>query len=281
MTLKRKQPLIGSPTGSKNIVNQKDNTMNNYIRSTKDYERFELHPFNRDVKKIKKLEASMKSNGWILAYPLHCTQENGKFVIKDGHHRLHVAKKIGIPVKFVVCEDKIEITDLIETASPWTPHDFLVSYVRAGRAAYIAVKEYMEETGIPLGLSVSLLAGESAGSANKVRKFRAGTYALGDPTHAGQVKAVVLHMKSLGVPFATNSLFVQALSKMLRVKGFSVVQFKKKLSKHVGVIERQPSLEAYLTAIEKLYNRGSKTRLPLAFMATETAKKRHLNFGKN
>jgi hypothetical protein len=124
------------------------------------------------------------------------------------------------------------------------------------------------------------MGGESAGSSNKLNAFKDGKYKLGDTTHANQVKAIVLHMKKCGIPFATNTLFVQALSKILRVEGFSVSKFKEKISTHAASFEKQSSLESYLDAIEAIYNRASRDRLPLAFLAKEKAKERKMYFGK-
>lgn len=259
----------------------KENNMTAYVRSTPNYDLFELHSFNRDVIKTGPLEKSMRKHGWIDAYPMHVIKNgSGKFKIIDGHHRFEVAGKLGIRVKYIICNDSVDIIELIPTVNQWTPQDYLMSYVRAEKSDYLAIKEYMEETGIPLSLSISILAGESAGSNNKLLAFKSGKYKLGDQTHAEKIKDVIILMRDLGIEFANKSLFIQALSKMLWVKKFSVSHFKKKLSTHIGIIEKKPSLESYLIAIEQLYNRGCKARLPLAFMATEAAKERQTSFNK-
>lgn len=255
--------------------------MTTTLRATKDYGVFELHEFNRDVEQITRLEESMKLYGWIDAYPMYVVRNGDKKLkVKDGHHRLEVAKKLGIPAKFVVCQDSISIHELQKTTRPWSPSDYLTSYVRYGLPEYIAVKEYVDETGIPLGLAISLLAGESAGSANRMLSFKDGKYKLGNQLHADQVKAIVLHMKKCGIDFSTNSFFIQALSKALWVEGFSVSRFKDKISAHSAYFERQPNVQAYLDAIEAIYNRQSKDRMPVAFLAVEKSKERKTTFGK-
>ena len=99
------------------------------ISKTKNYDRFDLHEINRPVKNTKKLELSMIEHGFIDAHPLHViTNGNGKLKIKDGHHRFMVARKLGIPVKYVVCDDAAGIHQLVETTNKWSLRDYLSSY---------------------------------------------------------------------------------------------------------------------------------------------------------
>ena len=65
--------------------------MSNKVYETEDYDIFELHELNRDVRNLKKvsnLKNSMKSHGFLSAYPLHTVLNGeGKLQIKAGHHR--------------------------------------------------------------------------------------------------------------------------------------------------------------------------------------------------
>lgn len=248
----------------------------NSVKETNKYHLFELHELNRDINKTDRLEESMRKHGWIDAYPMHVVRNGSdKMKIKDGHNRFQAAIRLGIPVKYVVCDDSATIWELQRPTCHWTPQHYLQSYVRAGRPAYIAVDRYVNDTGISLGHSISMLAGESAGSNNKMASFKAGTYRLSDPTHANQVKAIVLHMKKCGIKFATNSYFIQALSKVLWIDGFSVSKFKDKISAHAEHFEKQPNVEAYLYLIESIYNRQQRqNKLPVAFLASEASRLR-------
>jgi len=251
--------------------------MNKIIQSTTNYSRFEISDFNRDVTKISNLEVSMRRQGWIDAYPMHVMKNgSGTLKIKAGHHRFVVAKKLGIPVKFVVCDDTATIHELEKATNPWTPKDYLESFIRIGNVNYVAIKEYMEATGIPLGVSISLLSGESANSSNKVNAFKDGRYKLGDMVHANDVKDVVLHARECGIKFASNNAFVRAISKVLRVDELSIDRLKQKISVHRAKLENKATLSEHVSELEKIYNIGSATgnRLPLAFMADQEAKNR-------
>jgi hypothetical protein len=245
------------------------------IETTMDYDLFELHDFNRDVVKIKNLTSSMRTHGWIDAYPIHAIRNgNKKFKIKAGHHRYVVAKELRVPLKYVVCNDNATIPELERATNPWRLADYLISRVRSGDPHYLAVKQYMDRTGITLQQCISLLGGESAGSHNKQEPFKDGKFTLGDRTHADIVADIIVHCRSCGIPVATLSLFVNAVSKMAWIPEFNPAVFKQKVTNFKSLVQKQPTAQAYLELIEAIYNRQSKAKKPLAFLADEAAKKR-------
>lgn len=250
--------------------------MSQKISVTSDYSKFELLPFNRDVERTKHLEASMKEHGWIDAYPIHVIRNgsNGKLRIRAGHHRLEVAQKLHIPVKYVVCNDTATIHQLEKATNRWNMKNYLTSYVREGRHPYITLKRYHERTGIPLNQCLSMLSGDSAGSHNKIDSFKDGTYEVGDTTHAELVADIIQCCSYAGVKWATNSLFINALSKICWSEGFKVNHLKSKIKKFCFLMEKQPTVQDYLLMLETVYNRQSQEKIPLAFLADKAAKER-------
>jgi hypothetical protein len=256
--------------------------MKQALRSTENYDLFELHDLNRDVERLERLKDSMKRHGYIKAYPLHVIKNgSGKLKVKAGHHRLAAASVLGLPVYYVVSDDKATIQELENATNPWTLKDYLTSYVRQGRPEYIAVQRYVEETGISLGNAISLIAGEEAMSKNKAAKFKDGKFKPGNPSHAMKIKDIVLFMQSKKIDFASNSLFIGALSKALFVQEFDPARFKKKIAAHKAIFEKQPDVNSYLDVIEAVYNRQSKDKLPISFLAKERAMMRKETFGRD
>jgi len=247
------------------------------ILESNNYSKFELLEFNRDVHKTRHLEMSMMKHGWIDAYPAHVIRNlnTGKLQIKAGHHRFFVAQKLRIPVKYVECRDEATIHELERSTTPWKLRDYLISYVRLGKAAYIRVLHYHKETGINLGACISMLAGTSAGSHNWHKQFKDGTYRLGDPGHATMVSEIVLCCKKSGFPHAVAKLFIEALSKIVWAEDFSATTLKKKIGRYADHMKKQPSKQAYVEMLDSIYNRGSQTKIPLAFLAEEAARKRN------
>jgi len=255
------------------------------VFETKNYSIFEINSFNRDVKRVERVEKLFMEYGWINAYPMHVVKSgSGKLTIISGHHRFKAAMNLGIPVKFVVCKpSEISIHELEWGTNPWDMQDYLRSYIRCGKSEYKEVDEYVQQTGIPLSSSISLLSGESAGSANKVDSFKHGKYKTGDKSIADDVREVVLFMKSIGLDFSKTALFVNALSKCLWVPEFRKEHFISKLKTWGSQFEKQRTVEAYLKEIEKVYNRQVKINLqiPIQHLATITAIQRQQTFGKN
>ena len=245
------------------------------IKATSDYSRFLLHEFNRDVEKTGRLEESTKKHGWISAYPMHVTQDGARLKIKAGHHRFTVARKLGIPVKYVICDDSanISIHELEISTNQWKLNDYLTSYCRIGNKNYTDVKAYHEKTGISLNLCTSLLAGSQAGSSNHIHKFKNGTYKTGDTKHADIIAHIVTILSLAKIKISTNNYFVNALSRALFVHQFKPEMFIDKALKNAAIMVKQPTTDRYMELIEEIYNYQARknTRLSLVFLAKEAA----------
>lgn len=248
------------------------------FRSTAKYEQFDHFGVNRDVSKVQRIVDSMKRYGFLPHYPLHCTPGNdGKLVIKDGHHRFAAAQQLGLPVWYVVADDGgVAIHELQHATRAWSIQDFLTSYVRDNRAEYLGIYERYVETGIPLMACMSMMAGQLAGSGNVSNAFKSGRYAS---TEAGQrhfeiVASVVKEMRDVGVEHATNQNLVNALSRICSAPEVDMVELKRKIRKYPHLVTRHRSDREYLAMLEGLYNYASKERIPLVFLADEAVRRR-------
>jgi hypothetical protein len=244
---------------------------------TGDYSKFKLCNFNRDVKNTKELKASMASHGYIPAHPLHCVLVDGMLHIKDGHHRFEVAKSLGIPVWYVVCDDEATIHDLQKTTTSWKVADYADSYARSGRDEYQRVKQYQSETGIPLGMCISMLGGECATSSNKVKEFKQGRFTITPEgeAHAAQMRTIILKLKELGI--SPGHILIMSLSRLLFVKEFSVTTFLERMAANSGELKKFGNVEGQALNLEYIYNRNAKShRLNIAFLADEVMNKRKI-----
>jgi len=246
------------------------------LQATKNYDLFETCEFNRSVLKKDELKKSMKKHGYIPAYPLHVYRNgNGKLKIKAGHHRFDTAKELGISVYYTICDDNATIFDLEKGTNPWTIHDYLDAYVRLEIPSYLAIKEFRDATGINIGQSISLLAGDSASSNNHANQFKCGTYQIGNRINADRVACIVLKCRDMKLPYATHSCFVSALSILMLVDQFDDYQFLNRLETNLFMAQRkQSTVMQYLELIEQVYNFRAHCKIALAFLAKEAAQKR-------
>lgn len=239
---------------------------------THDYEIFKLHPENRDVVKIKKIEASMRIHGYIPAYPLHCVINNNELLVKAGHHRLHVAKSLDIDVYFCVCDDDASIVSLEGT--PWSLKDYMQSGIRSGNSDFIELDEFCKRTKLSVKNASSLLAGELAGSGNQLDKIKDHTYEIKDTVFAEKVAELSNWLFDHGVSFARNGRFVGALSKFMLVPQFSVEQFKRRALTNKAEMVLCPTQKTFCENMEYIYNKSSREKIPLCFLADSIAKDR-------
>jgi hypothetical protein len=239
------------------------------ITETKNYNKFELHEFNRNVENIKNLTESMKKHGWIDAYPLHVI-ENGsdKLKIKAGHHRFEAARALGIPVKYTICGDDATIHELEGATKNWSMKNYLESYARMGNPNYLKLNEYYKKFKIPLNISITLLGGKAANESGwQSITFKQGLFKVGNPTFAYMVGEFVAFCDELGIEFCRNSRFVLALSKVLVVDGIDVNEFKKKITNHLYMMKKQADVVGYVGMLENVYNRQRGKKLPIAINA--------------
>jgi len=246
------------------------------LKCTSDYSMFEVHPHNRDISNTKILEKSMRKFGFDPGLPMRCIKgANSKLMITHGHHRFHVARMLGIPVWYIVAEDNIPLFDSEVSNHGWQLKDFGIARARAGEQSAVKVMDYHKETGIPFAQCISLIGGESAGSTNKNAQLKEGTLKAKDNKHASDVAEIVLACKSIGIKFANAALFVQALSKVLRLKEFDKSLFLHRVRTYQDLMEPRRTLDQYLELIEFVYNRNTKgSKTPLAFLATEASRQR-------
>ena len=254
------------------------------VVETSDYNQFDLTDFNRNVEKTRFLRNLMLRQGWIDAFPMLVTRvrSNGRLKVKAGHHRFWVARELGIPVKYVLCNDSTTIFELEQATNPWSLNDYLVAHVRKEREAYVIVKEFRDRTGIPLGCCVNMLSGSLAGSGGsaKTRAFKSGTFQI-DPDgaeHADQVAAVVAAAEAAEVPWATSSSFVNALSRAILVDECKLARLIQKMKLYAADFPRPTNSAEFLQTIEEIYNKKARRHenIPLAFLAKQQAHKRRL-----
>jgi hypothetical protein len=251
------------------------------LESTLEYERFEMLDFNRDVKKTKKLEASMRKWGWIPAYPCHVVKQksNGKLLIKGGHHRFTVAATLNIPVLYVLCEDDASVFELEAASLNWSLDDYLTAYRRLGDNDYEQVYQWQQKHDLPLSSVISMLGGEVASSSNKQCQFKAGEYAVVTTDHITAVCDVVDAIKRK-VKWGSESLIVQAMSRLVMAGQADLVRLKKKIANNPALLMKQPSLAHYMTMFEQVYNHQAKDKVPLVHLTDKVMKQRQKSFGK-
>lgn len=255
--------------------------MSNRIQESLSYALFVPNRINRtlNVHKVRSLCVSMKKYGWLDDYPMAVKKLPGGFEIQRGHHRLEAAKKIGIPVKFIVVNGVNPPIQEIESIKPsWTIQDYADSYFRMGLPSYIELREYCELTEITLQQAVAMLSGcQASTGCNKNHEFYSGDFRITESgrRHADIVGDIVIVMKSVGVTRPTHRQLVSGISRSVFVPEFDVSTFTKKVKAFPSMVIVQQTLDLTMLMLEKVYNYKNQSKIPLRILADKYADSRN------
>lgn len=249
------------------------------ITQTRNYASFIFDVTNRlattprRISSQKKIRASMKEYGF-LPFPLLVRRVGDKLKVLDGQNRLLVAKELGLPVYYVETErDDISISKCAEGQSPWNLSDYAGSFANQGNAAFQGLLSFVGEHQIPLAKAAALLNGEVANGANVNDSLKNGSFSIRDPKYAERVANLAQAVAAF-VPWAKNSNSLGALSRFVRVSEFSDEQFINRVNTHSAYLKNQPTMQLFSEMYEEIYNHSSRSKIPLAFYATEVAASR-------
>jgi hypothetical protein len=252
------------------------------LKSTTNYDLFEMHECNRDLHDSTGLLNSMRQFGFMPSSPIQCIKNgHGKLKVIRGHHRLTFAKQLKLPVLYVIDPSNTDIYSLEGSFdSLWTGDDFVHARAKAGDINCQKVLAFQKKHDLPLGAAASLVGGESAGSTNKTKQIKSGTFHIGDMKHANDVVRVTDLCRELGIPFATSTGFVKALSLSMRIPSFDVDSLIGHIRLYPRMMNRRSNSKEYLEEIEQIYNYAVKrNRLPIVFKSSEISRQRQKTFG--
>lgn len=252
------------------------------LQCTRDYTIFEMHETNRPLHNDRRLEKSMRSVGFMPSSPIQCIRNGGGTLkVIRGHHRLDMAKRLNLPVWYVVDESKVDIFDLEGGQQQWNTVDFVCARASSGDADCAFLIEFQKKHRIPLAVAASLVGGESAGSNNRVKNVKEGTFRVAeDLSHAYAVVEITDFCRENGLAFAGSAAFISAISMALRVPEFDASVFCRRVEKHGSVMRKVGTRNEYLDEIDSLYNHSARAnRLPLAFLAKKIGRERHATIG--
>lgn len=242
------------------------------IQETSDYSVFELVKDNRKVnlqsKECRKLAHMMRLHGWIDACPAIVQRNGAKLVVKDGQHRLAVAKSLGIPAKYVVMDIDIDIAELNSTSRAWGIADYVHRYMAQDNEHYNTLWVFHQRYGLPLSTCAELLGGTTY----KSQILKDGDFMVTNTANARGVAELAIYLKSLN-PVAAVDRLARALSACLLVEDFDKGQLIENAEKCPHFLSAATGKVGHtLDALEKVYNYGKQKRVNLKFLAEEAAR---------
>jgi len=133
------------------------------IKETTNYDMFNTVKGNRAIM-LAHVKSLMEAVSQINLLPYNPIIVNAQFEVIDGQHRLEAAKRLGVSIYYVITEEPVGATEVhvLNTRNrAWTPNDFLETYIAHGKQDYVILRDFMEDYGFTLSLSVMLLSGRN------------------------------------------------------------------------------------------------------------------------
>ena len=249
------------------------------IQETKKYDLFENFKENRDVnlddRRTKNLAESMVEHGWLDAYPAMVKKNgSGKYYVQDGQHRIAVAQEFGIPVKYVIEEQNVDVAKLNSTSKTWTVNDYLQRYVNAGNKEYKELRDFSEHNPIPLTTCAAMLAGTNS-FGNISYRFYRGQFAVRNWKKANDVAQYYQYLIAISSLLKKKGS-INALWACFHVDYFDPDRLIAGAENKVAAIRNMGTTEGFLELFDELYNHGKKDKKPLKFDAEQAMRAKNV-----
>lgn len=250
-------------------------TMTPKLQVTRNYRMFKRSDANRqtNVRKHRKLKESMKRYGFLPCYPIVCRRDqHGNLVVKDGQHRLVLAEMLDIAVYWMEIEVDFDVAVINCTSKGWLLRDYAETHAQNGKYAYTFGLQFAKEHSLPIGTAFALLAGVNSFS-QVSDDFTEGNFQVKERKWAEAVAAVYTPVVKMAKA-CKNARFVEACMAATRVEGFDPKRFLSGCEKKREELVSYTTRDLYLAMMERLYNFGRKTPVPLVIPAQNAMKAR-------
>ena len=237
------------------------------VEHTKDYDVFKKHRCNRplDESAVLRLMASIQKCNRLSSKPICVDHE---FSIIDGQHRLEAARRLGIPIHYIL--EDFSPDDMLQmnaNQKSWLIADYL-NYFSADKKnarrheEYSKLKEFMERERVSVSIAVQILNGDR--SSEFFRKFKDGLYQF--PTDEefkeamekkDKIKATIDYIKrttSGPKGYLDKVTFYSAMVDFFNVKSFDYETFKNKLAYKIDLLRPCTRQCDYVRIFKDIYN---------------------------
>lgn len=251
------------------------------VMETTDYSIFKPTVGNRNVNKlhVKRLKDSFKDT-----YLMAPAIVNQNFEMIDGNHRKEAAQSMGLPFRFIICNDYglREIQILNENMKNWSKLDYLNAYCELMKPEYLRFRKFMNM--FPdFGLQVceTILTDKASGNHTSATLVElkgvinvSGSYAIryfqeGDLVIPNYEKSIENAEKILMIkPYYdgyNRPVFVRAMIGVFKVNEYNHARFLNRLKANQTLLQHCSNVSQYKLLIEDIYNFRSRDKVTLRF----------------
>lgn len=231
-------------------------------QSTREYSLFKKHNSNRPLleKNVVEIMRSVIAKNMLETKPILVTSD---FRVIDGQHRLEAAKRLGVDIYFDVLKnaDSADIF-LLQKQMSWSLENYYTFYVAEEFPEYLALKKFIDKTGLPFSRGLQLLVGRNGakdGRSFKAGKFKMPINAVVDESFSKleKIKDVIdfIDEKLLGKKiFLKSGAFLLALSEFYNIAAVNHAIFMNKLAIRLDLIRPCTRAMDFVSIFKSIYN---------------------------
>lgn len=241
------------------------------IFETNEYERFEKPKTGRPLvpTTLREITETMQRRGFWPGKAMTVKPNgNGLYQILDGNHRFEAAKKLGLPVKYVV-DHSFTLNDVVESnknVAPWKSSDYMHHFAESGSPEYAYLRLFLKNNP-HVALSTTIYAlgkGSTRGRKGPTKMFKRGGWQM-DTTFANQFAEVMRDYARLTPSVAKLMHFNLAVAKIMRTGKYDHKRMLKKLGYLRRRVVRCSLVAEYVDMLEEIYNHKARGRNRVSF----------------
>jgi hypothetical protein len=240
------------------------------VFQTEEYSQFTLIKGNRPLnqKKIAKIIAEIESgNDMLKYYPIQARVVENKLKILDGQHRYFISQKLKRPVHFILVTEEKSMQDIAKVNSnveKWKAQDFINCYINADNNNYQVIKDFLDEFGFSLGVTLMLLNKGFPGTAtgaieDLTEKFQNGIYEATCQDEATEFANKVKLFNSFNN--WRSRAFVLALYKIISANKIALPDLVAAYNKNKDMLKEHVHFKEYIVNLEQIMNVGKHNRI--------------------
>jgi hypothetical protein len=240
------------------------------IFQSEDYNQFTFIKGNRPLnqRKIERIISEINSGNDMLKYsPIQVKVTDDKLKIIDGQHRFFISKKLARPVHFIIVHEEKSIQDIARINSnveKWKDIDFINCYITAGINDYQILKNFLNDYGFSVGVSLMLLNKGTPGNATGAiedlnEKFQQGTFQVKCLDEAKNFADQVKLFSSF--KNWRSRAFVLAIFRIIGAGKVSFTDVVAAFNKNQSLLKEHVHFKEYIINLEQIVNVGKHNRI--------------------
>ena len=233
-----------------------------------DYANFKMINGNRQLNesKIKRIIRDIHEGIDVLKYyPITVVEKGERLEIIDGQHRFYIARKLKLPVHYIVMQKQMELPDIAKVNSnteKWKTKDFINCYIQQGNDNYQKLQEFMDLYHFSATVSIKLLStgspGTEAGLLGMSDHFERGLFEV---KHWDEAIIIAEQVKRFeAFKYWRDRGFIIAIARIMASAKITIDELHEKWLKYPDMLQKQSGFKDFLFCLENIYNRGKQIR---------------------